>query len=306
MRLLTLGVKNAADSRKQGIRVMTTPCVVMRSHNDMPLIAETLEKLYQQDLPFELICLDNESEDGTLEELKKYSGRIINIPKGTYVPGKVLNLGMELSQGDFVAFLNSDCTPQDKNWLAKLLAGFNQEAGIAAVFGRQIPRPDCLPLFAKDTEDTYGDGSRQKYWRHCFSMASSAISRAAWESQRFSETLKYSEDIDWTWKARQRGYTIKYASESVVMHSHNYSLTQFFRRHYGEGQAEAIIFDWTKWEMSLLRYSMLPYVRQIINDWKYCASKGILATAMFSPVLRFSQMIGRRSGFNAAIKEKKQ
>ena len=305
MRPLTLGVNNAADSRKQGIRVMTTPYVVMRSHNDMPIIAETLEKLNQQDLPFELICLDNESEDGTLEELKKYSGRIINIPKGTYVPGKVLNLGMELSQGDFVAFLNSDCTPQDKNWLAKLLAGFNQEAGIAAVFGRQIPRPDCLPLFAKDTEDTYGDGSRQKYWRHCFSMASSAISRSAWESQRFSETLKYSEDIDWTWKARQRGYTIKYASESVVMHSHNYSLKQFYRRHYGEGQAEAIIFDWTKWEMSLVRYSMLPYVRQIINDWKYCASKGILATAMFSPILRFSQMIGRRNGFNAGMKEKK-
>lgn len=284
---------------------MATPCVVMRSHNDMPIIAETLAKLKEQDLPFELICMDNQSEDGTLEELKKYSDHIVNIPKGSYVPGRVLNLGMELSQGDFVVFLNSDCTPQGKNWLANLLAGFDQDTRIAAVFGRQIPRPDCRPLFAKDTEDTYGNGSKQKYWRHCFSMASSAISRSAWEFQRFSETLKYSEDIDWTWKARQRGLTIKYAPESVVMHSHNYSLKQFYRRHYGEGQAEAIIFDWTKWEMSLLRYSLLPYARQVINDWKYCASKGIFATAMFSPVLRFSQMIGRRSGFNAAIKEKR-
>ncbi|MFH0957909.1 MAG: glycosyltransferase [Pseudomonadota bacterium] len=284
---------------------MTKPCVVMRSHNDMPIIAETLEKLNEQDLPFELICLDNESEDGTLEELKKYTDRIVNIPKGTYVPGKALNLGMELSHGDFVVFLNSDCTPQNKKWLQNLLDGFDHDARIAAVFGRQIPRPDCRPLFAKDTEDTYGDGSKQKYWRHCFSMASSAIARSAWESERFSESLKYSEDIDWTWKERQKGYTVKYVRESIVMHSHNYSLRQFYRRHYGEGRAEAIIFDWTKWEMTLLRYSLLPYARQVFNDWRYCLTNGIFVDAFFSPALRCSQMIGRRSGFNDGMKERK-
>lgn len=60
----------------------------------------------------------------------------------------------------FVAFLNSDCTPLDEHWLEYLLASFSE--GVAAVFGRQVPRPDCKPLFAKDTEDTFGDGERQK------------------------------------------------------------------------------------------------------------------------------------------------
>ena len=147
--------------------------------------------LHEQDETFELICLDNQSEDGTVEELQKYTDRIVNIPKGSYIPGRALNLGMELTQGEFVVFLNSDCTPQNKSWLGKLLAGFNGSTGVAAVFGRQIPRPDCYPIFVKDTEDTYGDGSRQKYWKHCFSMASSAISRSVWESMRFSEKLRY-------------------------------------------------------------------------------------------------------------------
>jgi rhamnosyltransferase len=280
------------------------PSIVMRSHNDMPIISDTLARLHEQDHPFELICLDNESDDGTVQELQKYTDRIINIPKGSYVPGRVLNRGMELSQSDWVVFLNSDCTPQGSDWLSNLLLGVTENDRTAAVFGRQIPRPDCHPLLAKDTEDTYGDGSRQEYWRHCFSMASSAVSRSVWETQRFDEDLKYSEDIDWTWRARQKGFAIRYVADSVVMHSHNYSLQQFYRRHYGEGLAEARIFPWSNWDGSLLRYSLLPYARQVLGDWNYCLSKGLWSGAVYSPVLRFAQLLGRRRGFQIGCKEK--
>ncbi len=281
------------------------PYVVMRSHNDMPIISETLRNLHEQTHPFELLCLDNESTDGTVDELKKYTLRIVNIPKGKYVPGRTLNLGMEMSAGPYVVFLNSDCTPQNEKWLENLLEGFGEDPEIAAVFGRQIPRPDCNPLFAKDTEDTYGDGSRQKFWRHCFSMASSAISRAVWEESRFDETLRYSEDIDWTWRARQKGYQIRYVADSLVMHSHNYTLKQFHKRHYGEGQAEAAIFEWSTWERSLLRYSLAPYARQVLSDLKHCLKHGFVGGAVSSPVIRFAQMLGRRKGFNEGLLEKK-
>lgn len=282
------------------------PFVVMRSHNDMPLISETLRNLHEQSLPFELLCLDNESTDGTVEELKKFTSRIVNIPKGTYIPGRVLNLGMELTSGPHVAFLNSDCTPMHMEWLEKLLAGFGEDPKIAAVFGRQAPRPECKPLFAKDTDDTYGDGSRQKYWRHCFSMASSAISRTVWEESRFDENLQYSEDIDWTWKARKRGYLIKYVPDSVVTHSHNYTLKQVRKRHYGEGRAEAVIFDWSAWESSFVRYSLAPYARQILSDWRYCLKRGLVGSAFASPIVRLSQLVGRRRGFIEGLREKNQ
>ena len=274
----------------------------MRSYNDMPLISETLAMVSRQTLPFELISLDNESTDGTLQEIKKYTDRTTNIPKGTYVPGRVLNQGMEISRGEFVVFLNSDCTPQNDVWLHNLLEGFIDDR-VAAVFGRQIPRPDCHPIFAKDTEDTYGDGSNQKYWRHCFSMASSAIRRSVWEKMKFDEDIQYSEDIDWTWRARQKGYEIRYVADAIVMHSHNYNLKQFYRRHYGEGRAEAVIFDWSKWEQSFIRYSLLPYMRQVMADEKYCLSRCFLGTCFYTPVLRFAQLLGRRAGFKDGLKE---
>lgn len=270
--------------------------VVLRAHNDMPLVAETLQKLDTQRTPFLLVAFDNDSTDGTRETISRYTGNIHHVAAGTYVPGRVLNRAMAATEGEFVVFLNSDCTPQNDRMLESLLAGFEND-NVAAVFGRQIPRPGCAALLAKDTEDTYGDGARQRYWRHCFSMAVSAIRRSVWEQMPFREDIQYSEDIDWTWNARQLGYEIRYAPDAIVMHSHNYTLRQFYKRHVGEGRAEAAIFDWSPWESSLLRYSLLPFARQVLSDWKYCLTDLQVAAALHSPMLRAAQMAGRRRGF---------
>jgi len=295
---------------------MNPVCVVMRAHNDMPLVAETLRRLSTQSRPFTLVAFDNASTDGTLEEIRKYTDRIHHAPAGAYVPGRVLNQAMAATEGEFVVFLNSDCTPQNDGMLDALLAGFadgppgsadnppgSADSKVAAVFGRQMPRPDCRALMAKDTDDTYGDGVRQRFWRHCFSMALSAVRRTVWEQMPFQEDLQYSEDIDWTWRARQRGYEIRYVADAMVMHSHNYTLRQFYKRHFGEGRAEAQIFEWTPWERSLVRYSLMPYVRQVASDWKYCAAKLRVDQALYSPFMRMAQLAGRRRGFSAGWRE---
>ena len=277
------------------------PCIIMRCRNDMPIIAETLAMVKRQRMESRLIVLDNGSTDGTLEEVAKYTDNIVAVPH--YVPGPVLNQGMAAAEGEYVVFLNSDCTPQNDRWLENLLAGFDSD-NVAAVFGRQVPRPGCWPLYARDTEATFGDGRLQQYWRHCFSMASSAIRRSVWQDMKFSETLQYSEDVDWTWRARQRGHEIRYVKDSVVAHSHNYTWREYYRRQYGEGKADAMIFDWLAWQRSWFRFSLLPYGRQILSDCKYCLKRGRLLWALYSPYLRSAQLLGRRAGFNAGWRER--
>jgi len=146
--------------------------------------------------------------------------------------------------------------------------------------------------------------ARQQRWRHCFSMASSAIRRSVWEERPFDESLGYSEDIDWTWRARQSGREIRYVPDSVVLHSHDYTLRQLWRRHHGEGRAEARIFDWEPWERSLLRYSLLPWARQVASDIAYCARAGDWGSVIRSPIVRASATLGRRSGFVRGLGER--
>jgi len=136
-------------------------------------------------------------------------------------------------------------------------------------------------------------------------MALSAIRRSAWERMPFREDIQYSEDIDWTWRARVCGYDIRYAASARAMHSHNYTLRQFYKRHFGEGRAEAQIFEWSQWERSLVRYSVLPYLRQVAGDWKYCAANRQVREALYSPVLRMAQLAGRRRGFSSSWRELK-
>ena len=70
-----------------------------------------------------------------------------------YRPGRVLNQGMELARSDRVIFLNADATPQGRNWLEPLVEAL-ADPSVAAVFGRQIPRPDCAAVFARPCVST--------------------------------------------------------------------------------------------------------------------------------------------------------
>ena len=279
---------------------MTT--IVMRVHNDMPLLAKTLDGLQQQTLPWRLIGFDNDSRDGSRRVLEAHATKIFHVPEGQYVPGQVLNCGMREAGSDIVVFLNADCQPVDEHWLERLLEPFD-DPQVAAVFGRQMPRPDCLPLAAHDIEATYGQGTRQDKWRHCFSMASSAVRHSAWERIPFDEGLQYSEDIGWSWQIRQAGYKIQYASESKVFHSHNYTASQWRKRQYGEGKAEARIFEWSGWQRSFVRYSLLPLMRQVTSDVRYSVKKGRWEGVLESLPYRFAQMHGRRKGFLDGLQE---
>ena len=113
----------------------------------------------------------------------------------------------------------------------------------------------------------------------------------------FSETLKYSEDIDWTWRARKAGWEIRYVAGAGVLHSHNYSLAQLRKRQYGEGFAEADIFEWAPEKGSFIRFSLLPWGKSVLSDAAWCLRRLKPGAALSSPVVRGAMAAGRRAGF---------
>lgn len=282
---------------------MPTPIttVILRSRNEGARIFQTLEALRRQTLPHRLIVLDNYTTDGTGPALAKAADVMIAVPEGAYVPGRVLNQGAGLVRTETIVFLNADCTPESPDLLERLHTAA-LDADVGAVFGRQVPRSGCQPLQARDTEDAFGDGSGQARFDHFFSMAVSAVRTSTWRKIPFDEELSYSEDIDWSWKVRRSGLEVRYVPEAVARHSHDYTLTQWYRRQRGEGKAEARIFTWTRWQGCLLRYSVLPLVAQLVRDWRYLIPRGHLGTVFYAPIYRLSQALGRRRGFMEGLK----
>ena len=276
---------------------MADVLIVLRCFNDAGVVGETLDAVFAQEGPsFRVVAIDSGSSDGSVEVLKHYPLELIQIPLGSYVPGKVLNLGMRHGDEPLAAFVNSDCTPQHREWLARLVAPFGPDPKVAAVYGRQVARPDAHPLVAKDYERAFGDGRQAATWRHFFSMASSAIRRSVWEASPFDEAIRYSEDVYWSWQRRREGWKIAYAADSVAMHSHNYTVAEMRKRFAGEGKADAAIYGADLVDASLLRGFLLPCAAEIARDVLWTGRRGAFGAMLQSPLHRLVQKASYRRG----------
>lgn len=275
--------------------------VVMRCLNDAWIVGKTLDAVFdQRGVRPRVVAIDSGSRDGSIEILKGHPLTLIEIPPGTYIPGRVLNLGMRQGPQPIVAFLNSDCTPQHDRWLERLVAPFS-DGRVAATYGRQVARPDAHPLVVLDYERAFGDGSQAATWRHFFSMASSAVRRSVWEASPFDEAIRYSEDVHWSWHRRQEGWRIAYAGDSIAMHSHNYTLAEMRKRYAGEGRADSAIFPRDTHATGLLSGLLRPWAAAVVRDVAACLRAGEAAAAFASPLHRWVQRASYRSGLREGL-----
>lgn len=279
--------------------------IAMRSYNDIALIRQTLEMVSKQTYTnVELWNFDSTSSDGTLDVIREFNdeSRILLNDSKSYNPGKVLNSAMQATDADIVVFLNSDATPEREDWLEKLIAPF-EDPNVGAVFGRQTSRPDCRTLFHKDNERAFGDGAVSETWVHFFSMANSAIRRSVYEEIPFETKIQYSEDIEWSYRVKKAGYRIAYVADAPAMHSHNYTLKQSYKRHFGEGKAEAWIFREGELNTSFFRYFLLPFGMEVMRDWLWGLRHFSFEALWHSIPLRFSQKFGRWQGLKQGMRE---
>jgi rhamnosyltransferase len=225
--------------------------VVVRCHNEMPYTRRSLEALARQDAPrARVLFIDSGSTDGSREAAAAAGVPVIDWEPGTYMPGAVLNLGMERTRSAVVAFVNADAIARRPDALARLLEPLLHVHGVhdghgdtAAVYGRQVPRPDADPLTRLDYARAFPPAGAFAVRRGTFfSMAVSAIRRDAWERLPFDPSLRYSEDVDWLRRAEALGWTAAYAPEAEFEHSHAYDARESFQRRRGEGAADTRIF----------------------------------------------------------------
>jgi rhamnosyltransferase len=274
--------------------------IVIRSKNDAALIGATLQGVARQDYagPIEVINIDSGSTDNTVEIIRGFRpAKLIQILAEDYVPGVVLNRGMREARSPWVVFLNSDCEPVNTSWLSELLTAAQSAPHAGTVYGRQVPRPDCRAVYAHDYERCFGPARLAEQWDHFFSMANSAVNRSAWEEQPFREDLQYSEDDEWSRRLIGAGWEVPYAEKAAVIHSHNYTLTQAFRRCYGEGFALAAIESVEEARHDFFRTVVAGIARESLRDLGYCARTGRLTEWPHAVAVRSAQRLGKFNGF---------
>jgi rhamnosyltransferase len=272
--------------------------IIMRSFNEGWALRHTLPALRWQNFGrFELIVIDSGSTDGSQELIRAVEpDHFVQIKPHEYNPSRVMNRGMEMARADICVFLNADATPVDQNWLRPLVTAL-LDPRTAAVYGRQIPRPDCRAVYACDYERCFGPRRESAGWDHFFSMVSSGLRKDIWSRRRFLEKMQYSEDDEYTRWCRAQGYKVAYAPESVVIHSHNYTAAQAYKRSYGEGRALAAVWEHQPQQINWLRTVLGGWLNDARRDLLFCVRHGRLHEWPYALWIRWHQRRARLAGF---------
>jgi glycosyltransferase involved in cell wall biosynthesis len=136
--------------------------IIVPTYNRADLIGETIQSVLDQSYKnWELIIVDDGSDDQTEEVIKKFSNPTISYYKIEHSGnlGKVRNIGMKVAKGEYVAFLDSDdlWLPQkldcqlallDQYPNASFVFGHGEQFGLGA-----IPPPELESLFVGNIYD---------------------------------------------------------------------------------------------------------------------------------------------------------
>jgi rhamnosyltransferase len=272
--------------------------IIMRSFNEGWALRETLPALSKQNYRnWELIVIDSGSTDGSVELIKAAKpAHFLQIRAEEYNPSRVMNQGMRLARSEFSIFLNADATPVGEDWLRPLVCALHDPKN-AAVFGRQLPRSDCRAVFAHDYQRCFGASRESGSWEHFFSMVSSGLRKDIWAKRGFSEKLQYSEDDEYTRWCRSQGYRVVYVPGSVVVHSHNYTPQQAYKRLYGESKALAAVWTKEPQQINWPRTFLLGWLNDMRRDLAWCAQQRRLIEFPHAALIRFQQRRARVQGF---------
>ena len=184
------------------------------------------------------------SNDNTENILKKISADYSIVEPKDFSHSLVRENIAIKSAADIVVFITQDIEIRSEDWLERLVAPIiNGES--EASFSRQLTKYDNIEKYTREKnypEESYvvnkNDIEKLGLRTFFFSDASSAIKTEVFKKLNGydGKKLPISEDMYIAYKIIMNGYRIKYCSDSIVYHSHKFTLKQLYNRYYDTGK----------------------------------------------------------------------
>lgn len=177
----------------------------------------------------EIIVVDSSEVENNEDLFYRFKVRHLKISPKTFNYANAFNTGAAIAKGKFLVRLSGDVIPKDKFWLEYLLSNFCDEK-VAGVYSRWINNKQSS-IFDRYITTMSMPNKKMIFTKAPnWNGASGALRKKLWQEYPFNEKLNFCEDWDWSRKIESKGYSIIYEPKSVVYHSHNENILQFFLR----------------------------------------------------------------------------
>ena len=189
----------------------------------------------------ELIVIDSDSTDGTVEAARDAGAKLIQIDGAEFNHGRTRNKAIAQSSGEYILLLTQDAVPVGASFIETLADCLDNDALLAGATARQIP-VEGQRVFTKmkhSRKETAGETAltfdRQTKGFPLFDSVA-AMARAAVLKYIPLPELDFAEDRAWAKEAVGAGLRLRYEPQAVVEHSHDRSLFYSYARGYVEGR----------------------------------------------------------------------
>jgi len=224
--------------------------VLIRVLNEEYALRRLLEclRIQKLDRPFEVVVIDNESDDGSAKVARAMGAGVFTLPRSLFGYGRAINVGVKLCRGDLIVLLSAHSWPQGDDWLSRMVKCV-EDRGVAAAYCRQLAdgkvcqqektrfnlfaEQDCqldkekLVQRCKSGEDVYEIC--------CFSNSAAIVRREVVLRFPFRD-LPFAEDRAFVLDCVMAGHSIAYLSTAWVA----YRQPPTFKNFYRIGRAGAI------------------------------------------------------------------
>lgn len=276
---------------------MTDLSIIILSHKSKDHLAVLLPSVFasRTKYSYEVIVVDNGSNDGTLEWLQGQLKdlKIIENKNTGFATGN--NIGIKQSLGKYILLLNPD-TKIEQDTLETMLDFMEQhpDVGISGcklikadgaldlACRRRFPNPtnSFKRLFLKDNRDYNYSNIDENQSMEVDSVVGafllirrSVVDKIGLLDENF---FMYGEDLDWCWRSREAGFKVWYYPKTSILHYkaesssktpmrtlkwHRDAMLIFYKKHYW--QKYSVLFNcmvvagiWLKYFLSVIVNSL--------------------------------------------------
>jgi len=229
----------AGQAEKRNSNLIMKASLIIPAYNAGKTIVSCLESALSQSLPkeyYEIIVVDDGSNDNTLDIVKNYPVRLI--AQSNKGPAAARNRGASEASGDILVFTDSDCE-LDSNFLKNIILPFELENQIAGVQGSyETKQKEFISQFAQvEIETRYRKMVKNKYIDFIGTYAAAYKKDVFQKIGGFDEgfPLASGEDIDLSYRLYQEDFRMVFVPEAFVYHRHPAKLVLYLKSKFSRG-----------------------------------------------------------------------
>jgi GT2 family glycosyltransferase len=205
--------------------------IIIPTYNQKKLLLQCLDYLEAHSVsPYEIIIVDNGSQDGTVEALRRRKGLLrVAVHPANLGFAQAINTGLMMARGQTIVLLNNDVFVTE-GWLTQMLNCLHESPDTAAVgpvtnyiSGEQeinVPYHEIkdMPRFAAayNRRDTRKWRDTNRLVGFCILMKRSTFEQVGYLDEGYE--IGNFEDDDWNLRLRLQGKRIRIAGDTFVHH----------------------------------------------------------------------------------------